>query len=1127
MLQRAGSSSYSWWWASHIRTRQSKWLEQNLQDMEMKVKSMLKLIEEDADSFAKRAEMFYKKRPELVNLVEEFYRAYRALAERCDHISGELHSANSTIATVFPEQFAMAEPDSLSNPSPSNKTPQSKPPPGRLDPKIEHESPQILEDFAARKATLLSLDPIEAQKEVDRLRRQALTLQTEKEFLKSSYENCLAKYWDVEKKFQEIQADICCLTEEFELSPSFGEEEAQALMAAAALKACEDTLVQLKEQQAKALQEAHVEDSRIKELEEKINFLLGNGVILKPENENSFDRGSEKKSEEDGNGVKPEDPEFKIASPKSTENFPESSDSSLMAPELGQKIDGLVHRVIILETQVSSQSAQIKLMKSENDELQRNLQSFQENKMEDEKERDEMVKGIAAKLNEIRNLNSRVEEQGNHLKKQLALSCRDLNGLAIKLESLRSPDETENLGSFGFGGDGIEVEHQEQIREDAEVEKETVLLEERGILDVEVERQKILTNQRSLSNGEEEREKTLHKQKNLMGEEDFDQWMQNQEKLMDEDREKRLQNQKVSVEEVEEREKTLQDQKDSKQGEEERERALQNQNNSTDLEDEREMTMKIQLSSMDGDEERKRALQNQSNSTDLEDEREMTMKIQLSSMDGDEERKRTLQNQNNSKDLEEEREMTIKIQLSSMDGDEEKERALQNQQNSMEGEKECVLQKKQSSLDLGEENENTSGYQERGKAQEPDIDSDDCPNWQHLFLEGLEGREKILLTEYTSILRNYKETKKKLSLSEKQYHDALFETATQRGLLANLESENAYKDELINSLRQQLREKEIETQNSETQLKNDAEKPAKDFEFTGFKGMEIPTVGSFRSLVTYSFREKPISAISTEDDVKVVFMDEPKPALDMEEKFRRDIDILLEENLEFWLRFSTSFHQIQKFQTTSQDLQAELLKLKSHNKKYEGSTTSDQSIKAEAIRIETQFKALQAELSEWLEHHNELKKELQCRFTSLCKIEEELTNTAKSSKQGESIEDRENRGTERESGVEEREFTAYQAEKFRGEVLNMQQENNKVADELQAGLDHVQGLKFEVEKALSWLQVEHGLSQRHSGRHSHGRMRTPLRSFIFGVKPKKPSIFSCMNPALQKQFSDLRAGVHM
>lgn len=50
---------------------------------------MLKLIEEDADSFAKRAEMYYKKRPELISMVEDFYRTHRSLAERYDQVKSE------------------------------------------------------------------------------------------------------------------------------------------------------------------------------------------------------------------------------------------------------------------------------------------------------------------------------------------------------------------------------------------------------------------------------------------------------------------------------------------------------------------------------------------------------------------------------------------------------------------------------------------------------------------------------------------------------------------------------------------------------------------------------------------------------------------------------------------------------------------------------------------------------------------------------------------------------------------------------------------------------------------------------------------------------------------------------
>lgn len=57
-----------------------------LTELDDKTEAMLKLIEEDADSFAKRAEMYYKKRPELINIVEDLYRAHRSLAEKYDQV---------------------------------------------------------------------------------------------------------------------------------------------------------------------------------------------------------------------------------------------------------------------------------------------------------------------------------------------------------------------------------------------------------------------------------------------------------------------------------------------------------------------------------------------------------------------------------------------------------------------------------------------------------------------------------------------------------------------------------------------------------------------------------------------------------------------------------------------------------------------------------------------------------------------------------------------------------------------------------------------------------------------------------------------------------------------------------
>lgn len=50
---------------------------------------MLRIIEGDADSFAQRAEMFYKKRPELISMVQDYYRAHRLLAEGYDQVKSE------------------------------------------------------------------------------------------------------------------------------------------------------------------------------------------------------------------------------------------------------------------------------------------------------------------------------------------------------------------------------------------------------------------------------------------------------------------------------------------------------------------------------------------------------------------------------------------------------------------------------------------------------------------------------------------------------------------------------------------------------------------------------------------------------------------------------------------------------------------------------------------------------------------------------------------------------------------------------------------------------------------------------------------------------------------------------
>lgn len=114
--------------------------------MDTKVKQMITLLEEDAESFARRAEMYYKKRPELMKLVEEFYRAYRALAERYDHATGALRQAHRTMAIAFPNQVPFV----LSDESPSSSASEADP----HTPEMPHPMRALFDPDELQKDTL-------------------------------------------------------------------------------------------------------------------------------------------------------------------------------------------------------------------------------------------------------------------------------------------------------------------------------------------------------------------------------------------------------------------------------------------------------------------------------------------------------------------------------------------------------------------------------------------------------------------------------------------------------------------------------------------------------------------------------------------------------------------------------------------------------------------------------------------------------------------------------------------------------------------------------------------------------------------------------------------------------------
>ncbi|ESW08324.1 hypothetical protein PHAVU_009G036500 [Phaseolus vulgaris] len=317
MLQRAATNAYSWWWASHIRTKQSKWLEQSLQDMEDVVAETLKIIHNEGESFSQRAEMYYRKRPQLIGYVEEVFRAYRALAERYDHISKELQSANRTIASVFPQQvhYRIDEDDGeesfpgtkSSSQDPNNQTRKEGIPKAPNIPKhfrsrsmlfspkgparrivSSAKSPPISPSSGLRKA--------EALAEVDKLQKEILSLQTEKEFVRSLHEHSYEKYWEIEDKITEMQKSVCSLEDEFGINNIIEDNDARALMEATALNSCKETLAKLQEVKAQSSEEAEESYQMVKEDQGKLKILRD---WFDSKHTSQGDQGAEPKSMEE------------------------------------------------------------------------------------------------------------------------------------------------------------------------------------------------------------------------------------------------------------------------------------------------------------------------------------------------------------------------------------------------------------------------------------------------------------------------------------------------------------------------------------------------------------------------------------------------------------------------------------------------------------------------------------------------------------------------------------------------------------------------------------------------------------------------------------------------------------
>ncbi|PPR90407.1 hypothetical protein GOBAR_AA30276 [Gossypium barbadense] len=898
MLQRAASNAYSWWMASHIRTKQSKWMEQNLHDMEEKVSQVLKLIEEDGDSFMQKAEMYYKKRPEIISFVEEFFRGYRALADRYDHLSTELQNANNTIAAVCPDQVRFGiddydDDDCAPRPrKPSNnmcKVPKVPKLPVKELKFITNTKKKVQEKKATKAATAVpksGLTKEEGIGKIDKLQKRILALQTEKEFVKSSYESGLAKYWEVENEIKEMQEKVDTLQDEFGEGKLIDDDEARNLMAATALKSCKDTLDHLQKTQERAVVEAEVEQNRINDARGKLDALKK--VLLSNESAAEVSRIAEERAK------KMEAKAANMVEQRKEEMESKDGDDDDMT-DMAEKIDVLVNKVTSLETTVSSQTALIQRLRLENDELLALIQSLEDGKKDNLMDRNHDMKKklteMEIKLLGVQDLNYSVEDRSNNLQSNFNAAHSNLDELSKKVKPVEDLETSKSLP--------------------ASAKKETKEKPKRAKAGKE-----FLTPKPASSPVEVKTEKGSE-----------------------------VESEKRSEEHVQGRTPTATAMADES-------KAISSVPKSVEKADEPKAVSSVPKSAEEANESK--AVSSVPKSAEEANEPKAVSSVPKSAEEG-----------------------SVSRESSKVSDDYEELKAM------------AKVVGQASSLIA-----NTV----------PKSDSK-----EH---------------EYAELSQSLEETKKKLMELEANHQNELFELTLQ---LKELKNSNSKKDEEIRSLRLKLL---------------DSEKSA------------------------------------------------------VEETFRTNIDELLEENLDFWFRFSSTLYEVQKYQTGVKDLESEVLKLEERSQNQEGSSTSKYSVKSDVRPLYKHLREIQTELSLWVEKSKSLKEELKNRFASLCEIQEEITKALKASAED-----------------EEFRFTSFQAAKFQGEILNMKQENNRVGDELQAGLDLAAALQRDAEKALTKLSEDWGV-QGSKSRHGTGqqdpRSNVPLRSFIFGVKQKKQktSIFS-------------------
>ncbi|KVH92243.1 KIP1-like protein [Cynara cardunculus var. scolymus] len=938
-------------------------------DMEEKVHNALSIIQKDGDSFAKRAEMYYRHRPDLICFVEETFRAYRALAERYDKLSKSLQKANTTIASIFPDQISYDDfdDDDIGPPKRTRNMPlQNQGPNAAKIPKVPELPTKNLKGLisnASKKIRITNafkedkpihivpksgLSEEEALEEIDKIQKDILAMQTTKEFIKSAYENGLSKYWEIENKINTMQQRVCRLQDEFKVARVIEDGDARTVMAQAALKSCKNTLENLEEKRENSSQAARSEHQRIVDAKQKIEALKRKFLPDEVDGSENDEEGKSQISNQDDN-------DDKEGVAKIRESLEEISKKPLTVSKLADTIDKLANKVISLESTVSSQTANIDNLRAQTSALQTQIQDLEADKAslaDGTQNLHKKLKDLEKKLHRVEDLENDVEKQNSSLKLYFTEARFNIEHLSEKLHDVQPDDEIE-AGSPDIKEGSVKSDLEDEVFEEC-----SPSAEDQGNWESEI------VVEMSIKEGELKSEEVV------------------------------------------------------------KEREIPSTNNDDGI--------------------------NNANTTK-----------KMSEMNDIDEVK-------NAKTTKEKGETNNDDGVKNGDANEEK---------GDDGVKNVDIKK------------GKPKKEERNTRRNEDMVKNSDSRKENIKESANDESPKKPLKVYTTTLKNYKETKRKLSAEEKRRLETLFELTV---LVRELKSGMMKKDSEIQILKQKLKQlqDELGKQNEEN--------------WHEVKQEDVQT----------EVKEE-------DEDIINISIDEPKPVSEVEERLRMEIDAILDENLDFWLRFSSQFHQVQKFKTEVEDLKEEIVKVKAkgvENKigaSAEGKTSTSMfttDLRSEIRPIYKHLKEIQGELTVWIDQAESLKEELHRRCASLTNIQEAITMALKEGMQEDEIK-----------------FSTHQAAKFQGEILNMEQENNRVNEELEAGLHHARSLHLEIKKTLRKLEEEFGLCddqnpyQQNFVRTS-SRPGIPLRSFLFGVKARKqrPSIFGTRNH--QKKVPTPRSG---